>query len=606
MIRAHVISMPFGLRRSVGIGSLVVIGAGFVLAPWLVLTNDYSLSIGTLALYMACLTATWSLLAGVSGQFSFAHVAIAGLAAYSGAIWGRELAHQPMLGSLWMSLVVGVLFAVLVGTLLGLLLLRLKGAYLALFTIAFAQIALQVVISESDLTGGRLSLPVVQFPGNGLSNYYLVLVTTAGILILIYGLLRTRVGLFLRAMREEPTAAEALGVDTTRLKILVFSVTSAMIGLAASVYFHTTLRLVPEYMDLLPMSFVIVYAVVGGIESPLAGALAAVGMTFLTSVLARFEIGSLSVELGIWRYAVLGLLLMLTIRVARNGLLGPALEFLSGQHDRHRLAFADRSTEARSHVTYLTDPLASKPVKPAVALRLDGLRMSFGYSAVLHDIQFELDEPQICGLIGPNGAGKTTLVNLIAGELTPTGGAIYLAGERIDGLPPHAIGQRGVARTFQISRAFRRMTVLDNVLVPSLAVDPSRSRRIAEARALEVLEQLRIRHMAHEFAGALSGGQLKLLELARALMLDPRIMILDEPFAGVHPALRELIRDFILKLRTEGRTFIIIEHDLDTVFALSERVLVLAAGRLIADGQPDQVRRDPVVVASYLGSHVTA
>jgi branched-chain amino acid transport system ATP-binding protein len=238
--------------------------------------------------------------------------------------------------------------------------------------------------------------------------------------------------------------------------------------------------------------------------------------------------------------------------------------------------------------------------KGAELIRGMGLVKRFGGIIANDAMELVVAEGDLIGLIGPNGSGKTTLINMLTGHLLPDEGEVVLRGRHVSGRPAHIYAAMGVARTFQLTQPFGRMTVLENLLVPGLTRPHSRWEAVVR-RARGYLEFLNLAHLEQVHAKNLSGGQQKLLELGRCLMLEPAILFLDEPFAGVHPHLRGELIKRIQDLHQEGRTFVVVDHDMESILRLSQRLVVMARGRKIADGSPAEVRADQAVLAAYAG-----
>ncbi|MFC7202009.1 ABC transporter ATP-binding protein [Haloferax namakaokahaiae] len=252
-------------------------------------------------------------------------------------------------------------------------------------------------------------------------------------------------------------------------------------------------------------------------------------------------------------------------------------------------------------------------------LKVDGLRKSFGGITAVDGASFEVEAGTLTGLIGPNGAGKSTTFNLITGMLKPDTGTVTFNGEDVTGLEPHQIANRGMVRTFQIARELSEMTVLENMMLAPKAqigeelwrsVVPGVRNEVREQeeelleRVWEVLDFFDIDHIAHEYAGNLSGGQRKLLEMARALLTDPDMLLLDEPFAGVNPTLEKKLLEHIHELREQGYTFLLVEHDMDLIMNNCEHVIVLHQGKVLTEGTPDDIRSNEDVIEAYLGGNV--
>jgi len=314
--------IPRDYRQWAAIGLLIAL---LVFAPLYLNQYPYQMAVVTGAFFYAILASSWSLLAGTAGQFSFAHMALMAIGAYTSGLLGRDLGTSPLTGIL-----LGTLLAGIVGLVIGLLCLRLRGAYLALFTIAFSEILRIVLLTEFKYTEGSNGLELAPLYAGitAQAEYYITLGLLLGTIALMYWLINSRFGLFIRAMREDEDAAAAMGVNVVRYKILVFVITSMVVGLAGGVFYHQVGIITPNTMELLQMSLIVAMAVIGGMESLFGAAVGAIVSRIALELLREINILGLHIELGAWRYAAFGLVLIFTLRFAQNGLLYPIIDRL--------------------------------------------------------------------------------------------------------------------------------------------------------------------------------------------------------------------------------------------------------------------------------------
>lgn len=307
-------------RRWVAAGALIAL---LLAAPLYLNRFPYQMSVVTGAFFYAILASSWALLAGIAGQFSFAHMALMAIGAYTSGFLGRDLGATPLMG-----IVIGTLLAGITGLIIGFLCLRLRRAYLALFTIAFSEILRIALLTEFQYTEGSNGLQLAPlYQGiTPLAEYYVTLGLLLGTMTLMYWLAGSRFGLFIRAMREDEEAAAAMGVNVVRYKVMIFVITSMIVGLAGGVFFHQVGIITPNTMELLQMSLVIAMTVIGGMESLLGAAIGAFASRIGLELLREINVLGMQIELGIWRYAAFGLLLMFTLRFAQNGLLYPIID----------------------------------------------------------------------------------------------------------------------------------------------------------------------------------------------------------------------------------------------------------------------------------------
>jgi branched-chain amino acid transport system permease protein len=537
-----------------------------------------------------------NIVVGYAGLMDLGYIAFYGIAAYTIACFTAQFDIAPF----WVAFPVAILLAALFGILLGAPTLRLRPDYLAMVTVGFGEIARLAFVNLDPITGGPPGITGIPRPDLGFSKiqnatqlYWVIVVMAILITWITQRLGESRIGRAWAYTREDEIAAEAVGINTVRMKLLAFALGAAIAGVAGA-FFATKMTMVaPESFTWWESLIVLIIVVLGGMGSIPGVVLGAAVMVTMPELLRDF---------ADYRMLLLGVILVLLALFRPKGLWPAAPHRVTVAADIAPLATAVVSTATNL-------PPAAGPL-----LLVAGVSKRFGGVTALADVDLEVRPGEIVSLIGPNGAGKTTLLNVITGVNPPTEGTAQFGNVTITGLRPNRIADLGIARTFQNIRLFGDLSVLENVAAgrhcrtrsgPLASVLRTPAQRREETgiwvRSLAILTQVGLRDRATHRAKSLPYGEQRRLEIARALATEPQLLVLDEPAAGLSGLERNNLMRLINRLRDDGLAVLLIEHDMDFVMAISDRVYVLNYGRRIAVGSPDDVQADEAVIEAYLG-----
>lgn len=550
-----------------------------------------------------------SLLMGLAGQVSLGHAAFFAVGAYTQAILVTRTAVPGVLAA-----VIAVALAMLAALLVGLPLLRLRGHYLALATLGLGIIVTVVAIETPFLgaTSGVFGIPKPEFGGRKYDSpaEYLWLLTPVLVLAVVAArnLVDSRVGRALGAVNDSEVAAETLGVDTFRLRLQVFVLSAGYAGVAGVFFAHWLAVVNPNSANFALSVEFLLMAVLGGLGTVWGAVVGGFGVEFLDEGLR--EVVPVVIPGATGEVQLIGFGIVLAL----------AMIFLpGGLHQVVRTLLARRAAPAGAAAPAPEigdEPLLvreGRPDRGTVLLSVRGLTKRYGGVVAVDGVDLDVAAGEIVALIGPNGAGKTTCFNMISGVVEPTSGTVLLNGDRIDGRKPHVFARARATRTFQNLQVFGSSTVLGNVMVGRhlrsrtgllrglLGFAARREEREIVAAARDMIDLVGLTADADRPAADLPFGRQRLMEVARALAVEPDLLLLDEPMAGLSGAERRDLARLLRGLRAGGMAIVLVEHDVEAVLALADRVAVLDDGVRIALGTPDEVREDPVVIAAYLG-----
>jgi branched-chain amino acid transport system permease protein len=584
------------------VGALALLAVAAWVLPYRL--DLYAVHVVDVAIVFALLAVGLGLAMGVAGQINLAQIAFFGVGAYTTAI----LTTRAGLG-FWPAAAVAIVAASLTGLLVGLPALRVQSHYLGIVTLGLA-LAFVNWITNAAVAGGAEGISAIPVPplfGIDLASeylyYYLELIAFAVALAFGLFVVRTPLGRRMRAMRDDPLAAAAVGAEVPLLRMTAFVLASVYGGLAGILYAGLIRYVAPETFSIANMFLLLAMVIIGGRRSLVGCVVGALGLSLIREALADF---------ATFAQLAYGIVVVLTVVFAPTGLAGIPARVRDAL--RHRRRYAAEGATLQPFQPFDPAPEAS-PIRPAVpVLEIRNLSKRFRGLKALDNVSLTVAAGDIRGIVGPNGSGKTTLFNVVSGLYKATGGQVLLDGEVVSGTRPYRLSRLGVARTFQNLRLFGDLTVHENLLV---ALDRTPTRSIWRYALWQVgvwRQDHELRRQADELAarfglenfveappGALPYGIQRRIEIARAIASSPRLLLLDEPAAGLNGEEVRQLAEIVRSIRDSGVTVVLIEHNMGLVMSLCERITVLASGAVIAEGTPAEVAGTPAVIEAYLG-----